>query len=61
MSQNYRSQLRWRKGFDGCETPHDLGWKHATEEKPCKPGCYMTGDEYGDYRDGYREADRINR
>lgn len=50
------------EGFEGCENPWDLGWKHGTEDifgpENFRPGCEMDEDQLRDYKDGYRDAMR---
>ncbi len=53
---------KWTPGWEGCETPGDLGWKHGTEDIRVgfkyRPECRMTEEEYDDYKDQYKEAQR---
>lgn len=60
---------RWHHGFDGCDTPYDLGFAHAREEEPAlgpddyprfRPGCVMSKAEYIEYCTGYH-AGRASR
>lgn len=52
----------WQKGFEGCDTPYDLGWKHGTEDIgdtfKYRPGISLSRDEFDEYKDGYKEAQR---
>lgn len=54
---------KWTKGYEGCDTPGDLGWKHGTEDagdslaRP-RPGCRMTPAEFSEYKDQYYDAKR---
>ena len=54
---------KFETGFENCDTPYDLGWKHGTEDchdisYEFRPDCPLTFDEMEDYKDGYREAKR---
>ena len=52
----------WEPGWEGCDTPYDLGWLHGTEDAGSawtpRPGCQFSSIEFDDYKDGYREARR---
>ena len=47
-------------GWEGCDDPFDLGWKHGTEDagssRNYRPGIGMTKDQMDEYKDGYHEA-----
>lgn len=53
--------MAWQKGFEGCDTPYDLGWKHGTEDIG-HTFSYRSGiislslDDLDEYKDGYKEA-----
>jgi hypothetical protein len=59
---------KWKHGFDGCDTPYDLGFAHAREEDRTldneypnfRPGCVMTRNELSEYMAGYH-AGRASR
>ena len=51
------------RGFEGCETPWALGWKHGAEDiedtgdgSRYRPNCVLTFDERDRYKQGYDEA-----
>ena len=52
--------MAWEEGFEGCDDPFDLGWKHGTEDIgggfKYRPGINLSSDEFDDYKSGYQEA-----
>lgn len=54
--------MAWEKGFEGCDTPYDLGWKHGTEDIHdsfnYRPDIDLSRDEFDEYKEGYKEARR---